>query len=207
MTGSSGPQSTEFSYLFSFFPHSLPNSHFFSWFSSQSSGSLFTEFSHLFSFFLTVYRILTSFLVFSSLLRCFGAISRPIRSRHVDPVEFVVQLTPVDHGNFTSFLGFSWGICLSRDNFSRTSRPIRLRHVDPVDICGCQIGREWWWGGARGVSDCRFGSQESRSNCLRTLFCQLQGLSLRVTQTMFPGLDTFDRGNISLTRPYVSLLE
>ena len=44
----------------------------------------------------------------------FGVISHPIRSRsrHVDPVEFVVRLTPTVHGVI--------------------SHPIRSRHVDPV---------------------------------------------------------------------------
>ena len=34
----------------------------------------------------------------------------------------------------TYFLGFSWGICSSRDNFSRTSCPIRSRHLYPCPI-------------------------------------------------------------------------
>ena len=113
-TRSSGPWSTEFSYLFSFFPHSPPSSHFFSWFSSQSNGSRFTEFSHLFSFF--PHATLRSRHNVAFVVRLTPTvqeiISHPIRSRHVDPVEFVVRLTPTVHGAI--------------------SHPIRSRHVDPV---------------------------------------------------------------------------
>ena len=149
-TRSSGPRSTEYSYLFSFFPHSPPSSHFFSWFSSQSSGSRSTEFSHLFSFFLTRHsdHDIMLYLLFDWHLRSTGQFL--IQSDHDTSILFVPGqlLVQSDHDThihvqsdsdmpyriLTYFLGFSWGICSSRDNFSRTSHPIRSRHLHPCPI-------------------------------------------------------------------------
>ena len=138
-TRSSGPRSTEYSYLFSFFPHSPPSSHFFSWFSSQSNGSRSTEFSHLFSFFPHTTlrsRHNVAFVVWLT-PTVQEIISHPIRSRHVDPVEFVVRLTPTVHGAISHPIRSRHvdRSCSSRDNFSSNQITTLISTSNQIATC------------------------------------------------------------------------